>query len=107
MRGRASGSRIGAWLLAAVVPSAAVVHPAAAQSAPPGRLLASNCYQCHGTNGRGPGFDTLAGKSAQSLYDELVEMRAGKEGTGLMQKHALGYTDAQLRLIADWLSKQR
>jgi cytochrome c553 len=87
--------------------AAAAAVAAHAQTSPPGRLLASNCYQCHGTNGKGPGFDTLAGKSAQSLYDELVEMRAGKEGTGLMQRHALGYTDAQLRLIADWLSKQR
>jgi cytochrome c553 len=101
------GRRVGACLVAAATGSAWIVGPAAAQTSPAGRLLASNCYQCHGTNGKGPGFDMLAGKSAQSLYDELVEMRAGKEGTGLMQRHSLGYTDAQLRLIADWLSKQR
>ncbi|MFA5633333.1 MAG: hypothetical protein WC997_17670 [Porticoccaceae bacterium] len=28
---------------------------------PPGRLLASNCFQYHGTHGNGPGFDKLAG----------------------------------------------
>ncbi len=28
---------------------------------PPGRLLASNCFQCHGTDGRGDGtFERLA-----------------------------------------------
>ncbi|WP_425485618.1 c-type cytochrome, partial [Hydrogenophaga aromaticivorans] len=40
---------------------------------PPGRLLASNCFQCHGTNGRGPGFERLAGESADEIYDELRE----------------------------------
>lgn len=74
---------------------------------PAGRLLASNCFQCHGTNGRGPGFDTLAGKSADDIYKELQSYKAGKEGNGLMAKHAMGYTDAQLLAIAKWLSTQR
>lgn len=78
-----------------------------AQTAPTGRLLASNCFQCHGTNGRGPGFDTLAGKPANKIYKEMVEFRSGKEGNGLMAKHSLGYTDAQLRQLAQWLSTQR
>jgi cytochrome subunit of sulfide dehydrogenase len=73
---------------------------------PPGRLLASNCFQCHGTNGAGPGFDNIAGKSADKLFKELKEFQRGEEGQGLMAKHALGYTDAQLRLIAQWLSQQ-
>lgn len=78
-----------------------------AQAVPAGRLLASNCFQCHGTNGRGPGFDTLAGKSANELYGELKEFQSGKEGKGIMAKHSWGYTDAQIRLLADWLSRQR
>ncbi len=47
---------------------------------PPGRLLASNCFQCHGTNGNGPGFDTLAGKSARKLFKEMKKYQSGKEG---------------------------
>ncbi len=80
---------------------------AVAQTTPAGRLLASNCFQCHGTNGKGPGFDTLAGKSANEIYKDMVEFRSGKEGNGLMAKHSMGYTDAQLRQIAQWLSTQR
>ena len=80
---------------------------AQAQTSPAGRLLASNCFQCHGTNGRGPGFEDIAGESPEKIYKELVEMRAGKEGRGLMVKHAMGYTDEQLRLLAQWLSTQR
>ena len=34
-------------------------------------------------------------------------MQAGKEGNGIMTKHAFGYTDAQLQALAAWLSTQR
>jgi len=78
-----------------------------AQIPPAGRLLASNCFQCHGTNGKGPGFDTIAGRSSDEIYKKLLEFRAGKEGDGLMTTHALGYTDAQMRLMSQWLSTQR
>ncbi len=79
-----------------------------AQTAPPaGRLLASNCFQCHGTNGRGPGFDRLAGQSRTEIYKELKEFQSGKEGKGIMSSHSLGYTDAQLRDLSAWLSTQR
>lgn len=78
-----------------------------AQVGEPGRLLASNCFQCHGTNGKGPGFDTIAGKSASELYQELKDFQSGKEGDGIMTKHAMGYTDAQLQSLAAWLATQR
>lgn len=78
-----------------------------AQTPPGGRLLASNCFQCHGTNGKGPGFDKLAGKSANEIYKELVEFRSGKEGDNIMARHAMGFTDAQMRSLATWLSTQR
>jgi cytochrome subunit of sulfide dehydrogenase len=92
-------------LMPAVV--AGFVLPAFGQAnSPAGRLLASNCFQCHGTNGNGPGFDRLAGKSSSDIYDELREMRTGKEGQGLMTRHSMIYTDAQLRLIAQWFAAQ-
>ena len=69
-----------------------------------GQLLASQCAQCHGTNGNGPGFDELAGKSASELYGELREMKARTTIESIMDRQARGYTDAQLRLIADYLS---
>jgi cytochrome subunit of sulfide dehydrogenase len=83
--------------------------PALAQTTtadpPAGRLLASNCFQCHGTNGRG-GVETLAGESASEIYNELKEMQQ-KVPPKMMDMHARGYTDAQIRLIADYFSKQR
>jgi len=75
---------------------------------PAGRLLASNCFQCHGTDGKGDGtFEKLAGKSSGEIYKELVEMRAENKRGEIMTIHALGYTDAQLRAIADYFSRQR
>ena len=90
------------FALAAIAASASV-H---AQVGQPGRLLASNCFQCHGTNGKG-GFDAINGKSVGEIYSKLKEFQAGKEGDGLMTKHALGYTDAQLVALDKWLSTQR
>lgn len=69
-----------------------------------GRLLASNCFQCHGTNGTG-GFDRLSGKSANSTYKDLKEFASGKEDpNSIMAAHAMGFTDAQLRAMAVYFS---
>lgn len=81
--------------------------PLAAQTTPAGRLLASNCFQCHGTNGQGPGFEKLAGRTAADIYEKLVSFASGKEGNGLMAKHAAGYTDAQMRQLSAWLATQK
>ena len=92
--------------LAALGAAAAGAQQPAAPSEP-GRLLASNCFQCHGTNGRGDGtFERLAGKSSNDIYGELREMKAENKRGDIMTIHALGYTDAQLRAIADYFSKQ-
>lgn len=92
----------------ALLAIACLVQGARAQTPPPpGRLLASNCFQCHGTNGQGPGFDRLTGKSTQEIYKELVEFRSGKEGKGIMARHTMGFTDTQLRDLSAWLATQR
>jgi cytochrome subunit of sulfide dehydrogenase len=69
-----------------------------------GRLLASNCFQCHGTNGSG-GFERLSGESAAELYSELTEyLSGGEDPDGIMAAHVAGYTTAQLRVIANYLA---
>ena len=80
-----------------------------AQAVPAGRLLASNCFQCHGTNGKPSvgGFDRLAGMSASEVYSELKEMQGKTVGNDIMKIHARGYTDAQLRAIGNYFAAQR
>lgn len=74
---------------------------------PAGQLLASQCAQCHGTNGNGPGFDRLSGMSARELSSEMREMKSRRTPEGIMDRQAHGYTDAQIQLIANYLSGQR
>jgi cytochrome c553 len=93
--------------LAAAALSGFAVSPGKAQSA--GRLLASNCFQCHGTNGHG-GFEAIAGESASEIYEELKEMQgnpATSEGEKqIMAVHANGYSDAELHLIAKFFASK-
>jgi sulfide dehydrogenase cytochrome subunit len=91
---------IGLTLLAGTASSLAQVDQ-------PGRLLASNCFQCHGTNGKGPGFDSLAGKSPNEIFEKLKEFQSGKEGKGIMARHSMAYTDAQMQLISTWFASQK
>lgn len=70
----------------------------------PGHLLASNCFQCHGTNGNG--LEHLAGKSANEIVEELNEMKLKSVGNNIMNVHARGYTADQIKLIGDFFSKQ-
>ena len=70
-----------------------------------GRLLASNCFQCHGTNGHG--MESLAGESAREISEELFEMKQKPAGADMMHVHAQGYTTDQVNKIADYFSKQQ
>ena len=106
-RARVRGRRVARLAGVALLAALAAQSQAQPAAVPAGRLLASNCFQCHGTNGKGPGFDRIAGKSASELYEELKEFQGGKEGEGIMARHARGYTDEQLRGLAQWLSTQR
>lgn len=88
---------------------AALAAPALAMAqtvgAPPnGRLLASNCFQCHGTNGKAvSGMERLAGMSANELKSELLEMKVEGEG-GIMGVHGAAYTDAQIAAMAAYFA---
>ena len=100
MRVLSTAALLGASLLASAAWAQTATPPA-------GRLLASNCFQCHGTNGAGPGFDTIAGKSVDEIYNNLREMKSEAPGNDIMKAHARGYTDEQLRQISAYLSQQR
>ena len=60
----------------------------------PGRLLAVQCSQCHGTS--------MMGKS--DLYSKLVEMKSKNKPESIMHQQAKGYTNDEIRLLANYLS---
>ena len=78
---------------------------AAAQMVDDGRLLASGCFQCHGTSGLKGGFGTLAGNEKLDMMNKLNDMRTKAARSSIMNPHARGYTTYQLSLIADYFSK--
>jgi len=77
-----------------------VTTPISASSA--GRLLASNCFQCHGTNGSG-GFERITGGEA----GEIREFRYKIANKDIMAAHAQGYTDAQIEALVSYLNQLR
>lgn len=71
----------------------------------PGRTLAANCFQCHGTNGYA-GELKIAGESSSEIISELNEMKSKNPGSNIMNVHAKAYTTEEIKLIADFFSKQ-
>lgn len=65
-----------------------------------GRLLASNCFQCHGTGGKG-GFEAIQGHEAA----EIREYLGRSANSSIMAAHAQGYTSAQLDAIIAYLQQ--
>ena len=68
-----------------------------------GRLLASQCAQCHGTDGHSlNGIDDLAGEGRGEIIEEMREMHADND-IDIMVFQAKGYNDQQIQLLADYL----
>ena len=88
--------------------SAATPAPAAQPSAPPSPAavvnMISNCYSCHGTDGRSPGsIPSLTGKNAEQALLQLKEFKSGQLAATVMTRHAKGYTDAELEALANYI----
>lgn len=78
----------------------------AACSAPDGgKLLASNCFQCHGTNGNNGAFSALAGVGYADMINKMNDFRTKPARSNIMIPHARGYTPEQIQCIADFFSK--
>jgi cytochrome subunit of sulfide dehydrogenase len=93
-----------AFLITAAATLSSLAATTVSAAPPAGQLLASQCAQCHGTNGAGPGFDKIAGKSADDLYGDLIEMKYSTQIESIMDRQARGYTDAQLYELSNYLA---
>lgn len=71
----------------------------------PGRVLASNCFQCHGTNGYA-GELKIGEQSASSIISDLNEMKTKDPRSNIMNAHARAYTSEEIKLIANYISQQ-
>ena len=79
--------------------------PAAADPPTRGAVLSASCAGCHGTDGRSPGsIPPIYGRSAEFIRTSLEEFRSGKRPSTVMGRHAKGYTDEEIALIAEYFA---
>lgn len=92
------------WAIAAVVPFAG---PSSAANDPDvTRLMAAQCIQCHGANGKSAGgILCLSGMDAEALYHVLLEIKHGEEDE-VMYVLGKSFSEEQLARIADYYAAQ-
>jgi cytochrome c553 len=49
----------------------------------------------------------LAGRNAEDIVAAMAAFRAGQKPATVMDRIAKGFTDAEIRAIADWLGAQK
>lgn len=95
----------GALAAAMLVALAATSTQSAIADADIGQTLASQCAQCHGTNGKPVGgIDDIAGEDTKSMYNKLREMQSKTEKNDIMHIQVRGYTLEELHLISEYLA---
>jgi sulfide dehydrogenase cytochrome subunit len=73
-----------------------------------GKILASTCFACHGTDGRSNGsIPSIYGYPVETLYRNMKSFQDGSRPATVMDRHAKGYTDEEIKLIAEYLSNIR
>lgn len=92
--------------------TAAVVAPVPAPVAPPEKPptpaavknMISNCFSCHGTDGRSAGaIPSLTGMTAPQAHAMLKGFKSGELPATVMSRHAKGYTDLELEALANYI----
>ncbi len=70
------------------------------------RLMAATCQSCHGVEGRAQGVGLrLAGQGAAEIERKLLGYRNGALQGTIMQRHAKGYSEAELRALAQYFGR--
>lgn len=76
-----------------------------------GQVLALSCAGCHGTDGKSSSImPSVYGKTAGYIESALRDFKLGTRTSTVMGRHAKGYTDEEIHLIAEYfgsLSKQK
>jgi sulfide dehydrogenase cytochrome subunit len=69
-----------------------------------GQILASTCFACHGTDGKSPGsVPMIHGYSADVLVRLLKGFRDDSRAATVMNRHAKGYTDEEIKLLSEYI----
>ncbi len=94
--------------IASLMLVAALGTTAFAQTPDQGRLIASNCASCHGTNGISQGgMPSLNGVDKASIVSMVQDFRSGKKPATIMHQLSKGYTDAEIDAVAAYFAAQK
>ncbi len=85
-----------------------LLMPVLAIAEPDMRLMAASCAACHGTNGHSQSeyMPSLAGLETDYFVQRMLAFKAGEADSTVMHHHATGYTDAEIRQLAEYFAAQ-
>jgi cytochrome c553 len=68
-------------------------------------VWAASCMACHGPEGRAEGTGlAIGGRPVDDLLGKLLGYKSGKLNATIMHQHTKGYSDDELRRIAEHFS---
>lgn len=98
---RKSGRAVLGGMVASLAFAAAASVPA--QEISRAEVIATTCYTCHGTYGVSPGsIPSINDISAERMISILQGYRSGQRVSTVMGRHASGYTDDEIREVAQY-----
>lgn len=69
--------------------------------------FASNCFNCHGTDGLSKvAIPSLAGKNKALFIEQMKGFKTGTLAASIMPQLAKGYTDEEIEVLADFFAQQ-
>ncbi len=94
-------------LTALLIGGLGFAQSASAEGVSRGELLASQCNACHGTNGLGAKPNpSINGEEVADFVDLMSAFASGEEPATIMGRHASGYSEADLKALAEYFNKQ-
>lgn len=72
--------------------------------------LAATCANCHGTQGKSlkdPSVPGLAGRPSAYIIEQMQAFKTGTREATIMHQIAKGYSDEQVKQMADYFASQK
>ena len=89
------------YLIAAGATALAAATAAQAEGVSRGALLAAMCNTCHGPDGGGSkSIAALNDLDADELVETMQAFQSGEEESTIMDRHATGYSEEELKALA-------